>query len=448
MNRFIMTLMGCWACLMAQAADAMTIRFAVSNATAGKVAVVHDMQVDELELSADGTATWNYDATDAVYAKVYYGEKNKEIYMERGDQLDISFDAADLDNTFAVKGGKEGAIAYLNQVKVINLPDETFKLPFDQYLAKAEKKAAQMTRLLSVRKLDGEGSFVERETGRIRYFFACSLLMYPVSHAFMAQDASYQPDEAYYAAVRKYVVENETLADVAEYRNFMIETAHIFDADNSQERDAYRKSVAEMNYIGENIQSDKLRERLIFQIAFTWVEGYGVKDITDMQNVFNTYVTDSRLLGLYKTACAKWDITAPGRPSPDFKATDINGKVYSLRDFRGKYVYIDMWATWCGPCQRELPYLKKLEAQYRGRNITFVSLSIDSDKAKWEAKVKSGTLCGTQLLLGRGSQFQRDYGVEGIPHFILLDPLGRIVNAAMTRPSSDDTAKILDKYVK
>ena len=128
----------------------------------------------------------------------------------------------------------------------------------------------------------------------------------------------------------------------------------------------------------------------------------------------------------------------------DFQAVDINGKSYSLADFKGKYLYIDLWATWCGPCQRELPFLKKLESKFEGKNITFLSLSIDHDKAKWEAKVKSGDLSGVQLLIGRGSSFQRAYNIEGIPRFLLLDKEGKIINNDMLRPSSDDTERILN----
>ena len=91
-----------------------------------------------------------------------------------------------------------------------------------------------------------------------------------------------------------------------------------------------------------------------------------------------------------------------------------------------------------------MPYLKELEKKYEGRNIHFVGLSIDQDKAKWEARVKSGALSGVQLHIGTGSQSQADYRISGIPRFILLDPNGRIINSVMTRPSSDDTVKILD----
>ena len=74
----------------------------------------------------------------------------------------------------------------------------------------------------------------------------------------------------------------------------------------------------------------------------------------------------------------------------------------------------------------------------------FVGLSIDADKAKWEARVRSGALSGIQLYIGKGTKFQSDYRISGIPRFILLDPNGRIVNPDMARPSSDDIVKILD----
>jgi len=115
-----------------------------------------------------------------------------------------------------------------------------------------------------------------------------------------------------------------------------------------------------------------------------------------------------------------------------------------LEDFRGKYVYIDMWATWCNPCRRELPYLKSLEEKFSDAEIVFLGLSIDRDKAKWEEMVRSGSLVGTQLYLGSGSSFQKAYNIEGIPRFILLGKDGRIVNPDMSRPSQDETLKTLE----
>ncbi len=426
-----------------RAADGITVRFDVSNAVLNNVVLVYHQSVNEFPL-ADGKGTARLDGMDALYAKVFYGEKSRDIYLQRGDDMTIAFDANDFDNTFAVTGGNEKAIGYLGKIQLVNLPDESYALPWTEFKKAIEGKMSSMKRLLKVRKFAADDKFQKMEEGRITYFYANAFLMYPVSHLYLTQDTTMILGDDYYATLRQYVKEDADLADVDEYRNYMIETSHVLDEAGKNIRQYYPKVLAEMNYIGEHFDNEKVRESLIHHLAFTYVEGNGTDNIADLQNIYYTYVASPYLNALFKQACAKWDKAAVGKPSPDFKGVDVNGKQMSLRDFRGKYVYIDMWATWCGPCQKELPYLKKLAEKYKGRNITFVGLSIDADKAKWEARVKSGELCGTQLHIGRGSKFQADYRISGIPRFILLDPNGRIVNPDMTRPSSDDTEKILN----
>ena len=132
-----------------------------------------------------------------------------------------------------------------------------------------------------------------------------------------------------------------------------------------------------------------------------------------------------------------------GDQAPTFKYLDINGKEVSLSDLKGKYVYIDVWATWCGPCQYELPHLKELEKKMNGKKIVFVSISCDKDKAAWEKMVKEQGLGGVQLHNGGDREFMTAFGIRGIPRFILLDKEGKVVNANMTRPSNAETEKTL-----
>ena len=426
-----------------KASDGITLRFDIKNAVLGNVVLVYHQSVNEFAL-ADGKATVQLDDMDALYAKVFYGEKNRDIYLQRGDDMTISFDADDFDNTFTVNGGNEKAVDYLGKIQLVNLPDENYALPWEQFKKTVTDKMAAMKRLLKVRNFAADDKFQKMEEGRITYFYANAFLMYPVSHLYLTRDTTTVLPADYYNTLSEYGKEDADLVDIDEYRNYMIETSHVLDENGKDIRQYYPKVLAEMNYICEHFDNEKVREALVHHLAFTYVEGNGTDDIADLQNIYYTYVTSPSLNAIFKQACAKWDKAAVGRPSPDFNGEDINGKQMSLRDFRGKYVYIDMWATWCGPCQKELPHLKKLEEKFHGRNITFVGLSIDADKAKWEARVRSGELCGTQLHIGRGSKFQADYRITGIPRFILLDPNGRIVNPDMTRPSSEDTEKILN----
>ena len=134
----------------------------------------------------------------------------------------------------------------------------------------------------------------------------------------------------------------------------------------------------------------------------------------------------------------------PGMASADFKFEDVNGKVVSLKDLRGKYIYIDVWATWCGPCCNEIPYLQKLEGKMHGKKITFVSVSWDRDRTAWVNMQKEKGMGGVQLHFANDESFFREFGVQFIPRFILLDKKGRVVNAYMTRPSDPSTENVLN----
>ena len=151
-----------------------------------------------------------------------------------------------------------------------------------------------------------------------------------------------------------------------------------------------------------------------------------------------------------------------GSPSPVFNDYENHkGGTTSLSDLKGKYIYVDIWATWCGPCKREIPYLKKLEESYKDKNITFVSISIDNgrgyradtkeeafklSKAGWKKMVEEKELTGVQLFSDKAwqSDFIKAYKIKGIPRFILIDPDGKVVNADAPRPSSQSLVKLFN----
>lgn len=137
--------------------------------------------------------------------------------------------------------------------------------------------------------------------------------------------------------------------------------------------------------------------------------------------------------------------------SVPFDYENHKGGKTKLEDFKGKYVYIDVWATWCGPCIREIPSLKKVEEKYHGKNIEFVSISVDVDKDhdKWKTFVTDKGLGGIQLFADKNwnSDFIKSYGVNSIPRFILIDPSGKIISADAARPSDSKLQKQLDSLL-
>ncbi|HLA56839.1 MAG TPA: TlpA disulfide reductase family protein [Flavobacterium sp.] len=141
-----------------------------------------------------------------------------------------------------------------------------------------------------------------------------------------------------------------------------------------------------------------------------------------------------------------------GNASPTFEYENFKGGKTKLEDFKGKYVYIDTWATWCGPCRAEIPHLQRVEEKYKGKNIEFVSISIDTKKdyEKWKKMVADKSLGGTQVIADNdwNSKFVRDFNINSIPRFILIGPDGNVIDADAKRPSDAALQTQLDALVK
>ncbi|MBS2097684.1 TlpA family protein disulfide reductase [Carboxylicivirga linearis] len=131
--------------------------------------------------------------------------------------------------------------------------------------------------------------------------------------------------------------------------------------------------------------------------------------------------------------------------APVFSYKDINGKLITSDDLKGKVIYIDVWATECGPCIGEIPYLKSLERELKNLDVAFVSISVDNDKSKWEKMVVEKALCGYQLFApdAYDSEIIKDYAIRGIPRFIIIDKEGKLVNTNASRPSNPETKEKL-----
>ena len=135
------------------------------------------------------------------------------------------------------------------------------------------------------------------------------------------------------------------------------------------------------------------------------------------------------------------DKTNQGNPSPKFvNYENFNGGTTSLDDLKGKYVYVDVWATWCGPCKAEIPSLKEIAQEYSDKDIAFVSISVDDvkDHDKWKNMVADKQLKGVQLFANGDTQFVKEYGIKSIPRFILIDKKGNIIDYDTYRPSDSD----------
>lgn len=141
------------------------------------------------------------------------------------------------------------------------------------------------------------------------------------------------------------------------------------------------------------------------------------------------------------------------KPAHSLIAYDVAGNKISLEQFKGKYIYIDVWATWCGPCKQMTPHFMKLADQYRGKNIVFLSLSADKKRAKqkWEDYVNkhfSANCVATWTASGFDNSFVKHYQVNAIPRFMLIDPNGVMMANQFWNPMDPRVKTLFDKLLK
>lgn len=131
--------------------------------------------------------------------------------------------------------------------------------------------------------------------------------------------------------------------------------------------------------------------------------------------------------------------------------TDTEGNQVKLSDLLGKVTYIDVWATWCGPCCREIPYLEEVVKRFKGNDkLQFISISVDSDLDAWHKKLDNDKPEWPQYVLSEDEQkaFMSALGIQGIPRFILLDAKGRFIQNDAVRPSDDNIDQVLNEAVR
>lgn len=155
----------------------------------------------------------------------------------------------------------------------------------------------------------------------------------------------------------------------------------------------------------------------------------GYEEVRQLAETFAATIPDSRYTGMLHERASLLSTSAAGQPAPDISLPDTKGDIRSLQELRGKYVLVDFWASWCGPCRRTNPKLVELYNETSRDKLEILGVSVDRDKEAWLNAIEADSLWWLQVsdLAGWESVVSETYGINSIPHAVLIDPEGVVV---------------------
>jgi thiol-disulfide isomerase/thioredoxin len=193
--------------------------------------------------------------------------------------------------------------------------------------------------------------------------------------------------------------------------------------------------------------------QVINDLSTRIVKGYMAdpdKNADAIYSRFKAINTNKADLALIAQKYADTKVVKPGSMAPDFTVTDVNGRTIHLTDLRGKMLYIDVWATWCGPCKHETPYMARLAEAFKGNSkLQCISISIDEEAKDWKGQIEKEKPSWSQYIAKGGfkSDVCTEYKIVGIPRFMLIGSDGKVITANAERPSSKDIIDYINKYL-
>lgn len=424
----------------------------IENVTSKKITLYNQFDTSlksDVTLAEDGT----FSDTIRMASQFYFlreGRNTTSLYAPKGSNIEVNYDAEKLDSTITFQGSTVAVNSFLIEKAKLSkelMGDMTALFLKDEAGFKKQLLAVKSAseKLLS----DSEGlsaDFKVNEKSNINYSYLSMLTNYEPAHGYYIKDRSFKASENFLDELKEVDTNNENDFIFSNAYRDLVSSKLRKTAKEIVKKDSLAADLTYLNTVA-TVKSEMIKNKLLFDEAknnITYTD-----DIEAYYAIFSKNSTDKENNKKITESYNKLKSLAKGTASPKFTDYEDNaGGTKSLDDLKGKYVYIDVWATWCGPCIGEIPSLKKVEEQFHGKNIHFLSISIDADKDhdKWKKMIVDKELGGIQVIADNdwNSKFVQDYMINGIPRFILLDPQGNIVNANAPRPSDPKLVETLN----
>ena len=388
--------------------------------------------------------------TDGYYF-FQVGRSYTTVRFKKGQNVHVSIDASDFFKSIIYSGDlkKENNYNVSKSKLRANLVGDTkeyFVVPLNDFLPKIEKTRDTLFSLLANSELSQKDTELEKRL--IKYEYLQTYNNYKKFYNYHKKVDPVLPDDYFDPILGMNIDDDEIFRYSRAYRNLIIENFRL----SSKIALSKDTSLTIIDFVKNKIsdlKSADIREQ-IASMLFREIKEENENIDNDYDKIMTLLASDrmkEKLTLRYKSAIT----TTSGTASVDFNYENFDGGSISLQELRGKLLYIDVWATWCGPCIKEMPALKELVKEYAKKDIEFVSISIDgkNDYDKWKKMVPEKNVGGIQLYDAEGldSDFMKAFSVSLIPRFMMIDSEGKIITAKAPRPSSKDVRKFIDSHL-
>ena len=382
------------------------------------------------------------------YYSFRIGRESSAMYLQKKRDLRLNVNVEEFDESVVY----EGPGAPENNFLAKNYLLEEVLIPSnrDLYLSEEEEfiiqiKALRNATKINISNLETDQAFKDYQEKEADYSYASRIVNYEGAHRYYTKNQEFTASESFYNNQIDFNLDDEdAFKNSANYRNLV---NSVFSNNVSKlVEDKDSSLVGACKLVTRFLSNQYIKNEVFNDFSYQLLKPTKFLDsalIFLKDNIDNTdYII------AYDDQYDKMIQILPGKDSPIFMNYENHeGGTTSLTEFAGKFIYIDVWATWCGPCLAEIPALKQLEKDFQGKNIEFISISVDRPTAHetWVNMVNEKELGGTQLFADNSwdSEFTRAYAINSIPRFILIDPNGLIVDSDAKRPSNPALKKQL-----
>lgn len=407
------------------------------------------IMADTCKLDSGGNFATIFNINGPMFGSFKHGKERTGMFFTPGDSIHIELDTEEFDETVTYSGvGNEVnnflAAKFLIKEGFPSQGRDMYMLDLDTFTSRTD--SIKMVLLTNLNNFQATATgisqtFFDLENAAVEFTWALQRMNYPGYYAYYTKNDSIDIPKEYDNYLGGLNLDDSTLLACSEYRKFMTkyttkQAEKMRNADTTTWDIPHAGTASRLKTCKDIFTSGPLRDYLLFKIMDEQIKYRSINDISALLSDFEKSCKNEEFKAQIKGAYAEWQKLAAGAVAPDFTYPNIEGDTISLSDFRGKYVYIDVWATWCGPCKKEIPFLAKLEEEYADKNIVFISVSIDDTAEPWKKMVTEKQLKGIQLFAeGWKSKIAESYMIKSIPRFILIDTDGSIIDVRAPRPS-------------